>query len=72
MQCELEIYSIPTLKMQEQEFPLWLSGLRTHIVSLRMGVPSLASLSRLRIQHCHKLQSRLQTQLGSGVAVAVV
>ena len=33
------------------EFPLWLSGLRTQLVSMRLWVPSLASLSGLRIWH---------------------
>ena len=37
-----------------------------------MQVQSLASLSGLRIQHCHKLQHRSQMRLGSGIAVAVV
>ena len=36
-----------------------------------MGIQSLASLNRLRIGHCCKLQCRSQMQLGSGVAVAV-
>ena len=35
-------------------------------------VQSLASLSGLRIQRCHKLWCRSQTQLGSGIAEAVV
>ena len=35
------------------EFPLWLSGLRPDIVSLRMQVLSLDLLSGLRIWHCH-------------------
>ena len=34
-------------------------------------VRSLASLSGLRIQRCHELWWRSQTQLGSGIAVAV-
>ena len=51
------------------EFPLWLSRLRT---CLRMWVWPLASLSGLRIWHCHELWSRSQMQLGSGVAVALV
>ena len=38
---------------------------------MRMQVRSLALLSGLRIQHCHKLQHRLQMWLGSSVAVAV-
>ena len=33
------------------DFPLWLSRLRTDIVSMRMQVQSLASLSELRIWH---------------------
>ena len=37
------------------EYPLWLSGLRTQLVSMRIWVRSLVSLMRL----------------GSGVAVAV-
>ena len=44
-----------------RDFPLWLSQLR-----------SLALLTVLRIQHCHELLCRLQTQLRSGVAVTVV
>ena len=49
------------------EFLLWLGGLRTQLVSMRMCVPSLALLSRLRIQRYLKLQMRLR----SGIAVAV-
>ena len=37
-----------------------------------MWVPSLASLSGLRIWHCRGLWCRSQTQLRSGVAVALV
>ena len=50
------------------EFLLWLSRLQTQLVSMRMW----ASLSGLRIWHCHKLWSRLQTWLRSHTAVAVV
>ena len=39
---------------------------------MRLRVPSLALLSGLRIQCCHELWCRLQMQLRSGVAVAVV
>ena len=39
---------------------------------MRMQVQSLASLSELRIWHCHELWCRSQMQLGSSVAVAVV
>ena len=51
-----------------QEFPLWLSGLRTHLVSVKMCVQFLVSLSGLRIRCCH----RSQVHLGSGVAMTVV
>ena len=39
--------------------------------NLRLRVQSLASLSRLRTRHCRELWCRLQTRLGSHVAVAV-
>ena len=52
------------------EFPLRLS--RTRLVSMRMWVWSLAALSGLRIQHFCELWYKLQTQLRSRVAVAVV
>ena len=38
---------------------------------MKMRVQSLASLSRLRIQHCRELWCRLQMRLGSSIAVAV-
>ena len=41
-------------------FPLWLSGLQTRLVPLRMQVRSLASLRALRIQHCRELWHRSQ------------
>ena len=39
--------------------------------TMRLQVPSLASLNDLRIQRCLELWCRPQTRLGSGVAVAV-
>ena len=54
------------------EFLLWLSRLWTWIISIRMQVQTLASLSGLRIQHCCKLWCRLRAQLGSCIAVAEV
>ena len=45
---------------------------RIRLESMRMKVQSLASLSGLRIWHCHELWCRLQMWLGSCVAVAVV
>ena len=59
-------------KKQKQKLPLWLNWLRTQLVSMRMWVRSLASLSGLRIQLRHKLWGRSKTWLGSDVAVAVV
>ena len=44
---------------------------RTQLGSMRMWIPSLASLSGSRIWHCHELWCRLKTQLRSDVAVAV-
>ena len=38
---------------------------------MRMQVPSLASLSELRIWHCCELQHRLQMQLRSSVTMAL-
>ena len=38
---------------------------------MRLWVQSLASLSGLKIWHCHELWCRSQTRLGSGIAVAV-
>ena len=38
--------------------------------TMMFRVPSLASLDRLRIWHCHELWHSLQTWLGSHVAVA--
>ena len=40
--------------------------------TMRLWVQSLAPLSGSRIQHCHDLWCRLQTQFRSGIAVAVV
>ena len=52
------------------EFPLWLSRLRIQVLSKKMQVRYLASLSGLRIRHCLKLWYRSQTWLRSGTAVA--
>ena len=38
--------------------------------AMRLRVRSLASLSGLRIRYCRELWCRLQTWLGSGMAVA--
>ena len=49
---------------------MWLSALRTQLVSMRMQVQSQALLSGLSIWRCHKLWFRSQMLLGSGIAVA--
>ena len=48
---------------------MWLSELRTWLMSLRMQVWSLALITGLRIWYCYKLKCRLQMQLGSCTAV---
>ena len=53
----------PRIKKCRLEFPLWLIRVRTWLVPMRMWVWSLASLSGLRIQHCHELWCRSQTWL---------
>ena len=45
--------------------------IRTQLVSVRIQVQSLASLSALQIQCCPKLWCRLQMQLGSHISIAV-
>ena len=47
-----------------------LAGGASVVVSVRLQVRSLASLSGLRIQRCCKLQCRSQMWLGSDVDVA--
>ena len=62
----------PPLKLGSCRVPLsWLSSQWTWLVSIRMQVRSLASLSRLRIRHWRELWHRSQTRLGSNIAVAV-
>ena len=51
--------------------PIMAQWKQTQLVSMRR-VQSLASLSGSRIRCCHELWCRSQTQLGSGLAVAVV
>ena len=43
------------LKLSNEEFPLWLSGKRTQLGTMRLWVRSLALLSGLRIQRCREL-----------------
>ena len=51
--------------------PVVVQQKQVQLGTMRLWVCSLASLSGLRIPCCHELWYRLQTRLGSGVAVAV-
>ena len=53
------------------EFPLWLRGLRTQLVSMKTWVQSLAFLSGLMILCFQELWCGSQMWLRSGVAVAM-
>ena len=66
-----QVLLLASFKIDDKEFPLWLSGLRTqHSVHEDAGlIPGL--IQWLRILH-HKLCWSLQMQLGSGIAVAAV
>ena len=58
-------------KMTLLGFLSWLGV--TNLTSICDDMCSIPGLAQgLRIQHCHELQCRSRTQLGSGVAVAVV
>ena len=52
--------------------PTVAQGKQIRLGSMRLHVRSLASVSGLGIRRCRELGCRLQTRLGSGVAVAVV
>ena len=54
-----------------REFPSWRSGQRIRLGTMRLRVRSLPLLSGLTIRRCRELWCRLQTRLGSGVAVAL-
>ena len=56
---------------REMEFLSRLSGSWTRLASM-MRVWSLASLSGLRVRHCHELWCRSKMRLRSGIAVALV
>ena len=63
---------ISILKMRNLEFPCGSVGYEPDLVSVRLQVLILNSLSGLRIWRCHKLCCRPQMRLRSCVAVAVV
>ena len=57
--------------MKFKEFPMWLSGLQTQLLSMRMQIRFLALLSGLRIRNCRELWCRSQPRLRSWVAMTV-
>ena len=59
-----------TNKIHDPEFPVVAQQKQIRLGTMRW-VPSLASLSGLRIRHYHELWYRLQTRLRSGIAVAL-
>jgi len=59
-------------KMLKFGVPVMAQQKRIWLVSVRMQVWFLALFNGSRIQCCHELWCRLQTQLESGIAVAVV
>ena len=70
--AERNISVIGNLKKFKSDFLVWLCGLQTRLVFMRMWVQSLASIRRLRIQCCRELWCKSQTWLRSRVAVTVV
>ena len=70
--CSSESEEDACFKTKVPEVPVVAQQKRIQLVSMRMQVRNLASLSGLRIWHFRELWCRLQMQLGSCVAVAVV
>ena len=56
---------------EDEGVPVIVQRKRIWLGTMRSRVRSLASLSGLRIWHCHALWCRLQTRLRSGIAVAM-
>ena len=64
-------YSFTELMIYKMGVPFGAQGKLIWLVTTRLHVRSLASLSGLRICRCHELWCRSQTQLKSCVAMAV-
>ena len=60
------------IRKVESGAPIFAQRKQIQLASRRTQHQFLASLSGLRIQHCHELWCRSQMQLKSGVAVAAV
>ena len=65
-------FLLPKKKKNAAGFIVVAQWKQIQLVSMRLWVQSLASLSGLGIWHCCELCCRSQTQLGSYVDVAVV
>jgi len=59
------------IKNKKNGIPVVAQRKQVRLGTMRLQVQSLASLSGLRIRRCRELWCRLQTWLGSGIAVAV-
>ena len=62
---------IPLNTLPNFRVPVVMQQKRIQLGTMRLKVQSLASLSGLKIRHCCELWCRLQTRLGSRVAVAL-
>ena len=70
-QCLLnDLFENSSIIMYNLGVPTMAQWKRIRIGMMRLRVRSLASLNGLRVQCCHELWCRSQTQLGSHVAVA--
>ena len=69
--CYISQDSIAGIRKLKTGVPVVAQQKQIRLGTMRLQVRSLASLIRLRIQHCHELQCRSKTRLRSGVAVAV-
>ena len=58
--------------IQKTGVPIMVQWKRIWLGTMRLRVQSLASLSGLRIWHCHELWCRSQTRFTSGIVVVVV
>ena len=58
--------------MPYQGVPIMVQWIQILLGTMRLRVPSLASLSGLRMWCCHELWCSSQTRFGSSIAVAVV
>ena len=74
MTSELHVFSDLPVEQQQKVItgvPIVARWKRIQLGTMRLQVPSLASLSGLEIQRCRELWCRSQVQIGSRVAVAL-